>query len=412
MKRYIRDMPFAGHLLAYCLSEAAGKASRLLVVIVVARCLEAEAIGIAAAAFAAADILKSLTENGVGQRIIRAKEADLAATCLTAHRIFWVWCLGLFGLQMLGGVLVWMLSGNALMFTLIAVLAAEYLFMPAGLVQAALAMRAGKLKQTAAIAGGQVVFANFMTALLVLVMPGPLALVLPRLMSAPVWLLAMRRLHPWTRTPGVASAPLRPFLRYGGTVLGVELVKAMGPQADKLVIGGLMGVEALGYYFLAFNAGLGLANSLSQAFATAFFPHLCSSKDRSGALRKAVGLSLGVIAPLVILQSLAAPYYVPILFGADWAELSDIVATLCLAAVPGVIWSAAAQWLRAHDAAERELVVTAALTLSLIGSAILLAPYGLGTVALGYLVVTAVIQIGAALPILTPAFAPLLRKAS
>lgn len=143
MKRYIRDMPFAGHLLAYCLSEAAGKASRLLVVIVVARCLEAEAIGIAAAAFAAADILKSLTENGVGQRIIRAKEADLAATCITAHRIFWVWCLGLFGLQMLGGVLVWMLSGNALMFTLIAVLAAEYLFMPAGLVQAALAMRAG-----------------------------------------------------------------------------------------------------------------------------------------------------------------------------------------------------------------------------------------------------------------------------
>ncbi len=412
MKRYIRDMPFAGHLLAYCLSEAAGKASRLLVVIVVARCLEAEAIGIAAAAFAAADILKSLTENGVGQRIIRAKEADLAATCVTAHRIFWVWCLGLFGLQILGGVVVWMLSGNALMFTLIAVLAAEYLFMPAGLVQAALAMRAGKLKQTAAIAGGQVVFANFMTALLVLVMPGPLALVLPRLMSAPVWLLAMRRLHPWTRKAGVSPAPLRPFIRYGGTVLGVELVKAMGPQADKLVIGGLMGVEVLGYYFLAFNAGLGLATSLSQAFATAFFPHLCNAEDRSGAMRKAVGLSLGVIAPLVVLQSLAAPYYVPILFGADWADLSDIVATLCLAAVPGVIWSAAAQWLRAHDAAERELIVTAALTMALIGNAILFAPYGLGAVALGYLVVASVIQIGAALPILTPAFAPLLRKAS
>lgn len=412
MKRYIRDMPFAGHLLAYCLSEAAAKASRLLVVIVVARCLEAEAIGLAAAAFAAADILKSLTENGVGQRIIRASEAELAATCVTAHRIFWVWCLGLFGLQILGGAVVWALSGNPVMFALIAVLAAEYLFMPAGLVQAALAMRAGKLKQTAAIAGGQVVFANFATALLVLVMPGPLSLVLPRLMSAPVWLVAMRRLHPWQRQAGIAPAPLAPFLRYGASVLGVEVVKAIGPQADKLIIGGLMGVEALGYYFLAFNAGLGLATSLSQAFATAFFPHLCSSEDRSAALRKAVGLSLCVIAPLVILQSLAAPYYVPILFGADWAELSDIVATLCLAAIPNVIWSAAAQWLRAHDAAERELLGTTALTLALIANAVVLAPFGLGAVATGYVLVAGLTQIGVALPILVPAFAPLSRKAS
>lgn len=89
----------AKHLFAYGASEVAAKASRLLVVIAVARSLELSQIGVAAAALAAADIVKSLTENGVNQKIIAAPEAVLPQTCATAHRIFWIWCLGLFALQ-------------------------------------------------------------------------------------------------------------------------------------------------------------------------------------------------------------------------------------------------------------------------------------------------------------------------
>ena len=121
--------------------------------------------------------------------------------------------------------------GEVLPFTLILILAGEFLFMPAGLVQAALAMRAGKLRQTAAIAGGQIAGANLMTAALVLIWPSALALVLPRLLAAPIWLVAMRRLHPWRPDRSVHPEPLRPFLRFGSAVLGVELVKALRLQA-------------------------------------------------------------------------------------------------------------------------------------------------------------------------------------
>ncbi len=62
----------AQNLFAYGASEVAAKASRLLVVVVVARSLDLTQIGVAAAALAAADILKALTENGVGQKIISA----------------------------------------------------------------------------------------------------------------------------------------------------------------------------------------------------------------------------------------------------------------------------------------------------------------------------------------------------
>jgi protein involved in polysaccharide export with SLBB domain len=66
----------AANLMSYGASEVASKASRLLVVIVVARTLDLAEVGVAAAAMAAADILKSLTENGVGQRIIAARDRD------------------------------------------------------------------------------------------------------------------------------------------------------------------------------------------------------------------------------------------------------------------------------------------------------------------------------------------------
>lgn len=402
--------PFMGNLMAYGASEAAAKASRLLVVIAVARSMDAAAIGLAAAALAAADILKSLTENGVGQRIIAAPDEKLAAVCNSAHRIFWTWSLGLFTLQAGIGLAAGLIWGDWLFCALLAILAAEYLFMPGGLVQAALAMRAGRMRQTAAIAGGQVVGANLITALLALIWPGPLALVLPRLLAAPIWLMAMRRLHPWHREPAAGAVGLGHFSRYGAAVLGVEVVKALRLQADKLVIGALAGAEVLGAYFLAFNAGLGLANSFSVAFSTVLFPHLARAENRDGALRQAVVLAMAVIAPVVVLQAFAAQWYVPILFGPDWAHLSGVVGILCLAAIPAVLWSATAQWLRTQDRAGSEFHRTLSMTAALIATTAVLAPRGLETIAWGYLIVAGVTQIGFAAPTLIAAFRPILPK--
>lgn len=393
---------FARSLTAYAVSEVAAKASRLLVVVAVARAMDLSAIGVAAGALAAADILKALTENGVGQRIIAAPEARLAATVRGAHRIFWVWCTGIFALQVAVGAIGYALWGDALFFALLVILGAEYLFMPAGLVQCALAMRAGRMRETAAIAGGQVVGANMLSALLVLAMPGPLALVLPRLLAAPIWLIAMRRLHPWSPDRAVAPEPLLPFVQFGAPVLGVELVKAGRLQIDKLIVGALMGPEALGLYFMAFNAGLGLATSFAQAFSIALYPHLCAARDRAAALRRALMGSVALIAPVVVLQALAAPLYVPLLLGARWSGTEGIVSILCLAAIPNMVWSAAAQWLRAEGRPQIELGLTLVLAAALAANTALMAPFGLHAVAWGYLAVAVLVQIGAVLPTLMP----------
>ena len=393
-------------LMAYGASEAAAKASRLLVVVAVARSLELTEIGVAAAAMAAGDIVKSLTENGVGQKIISAREDALDATCNTAHKIFWAWCLGLFTLQagVAGSILL--LGGSATLAALVLLLAVEYLFMPGGLVQVALAMRAGKLQQTAAISGAQIVGSNLAAVALALVWTNPLALILPRVISAPFWLIAQRRLHPWKTNRDAGYAPIRPFIQFGRAVLGTEVTKALRLQADKVIVGALMGAETLGLYFMAFNAGLSLANSVSVALATVLFPHLCSAQDKAKALRQSISLPLFVVAPIVMLQAVLAPYYVPVLFGEGWDGISPVVSILCLVAIPSTLWSAAAGWLRVQDRPEVELWVTLILTAALLANTAMLAPFGLTSVATGYALVTATILFIASAPAVLLAYGP------
>ena len=105
------------------------------------------------------------------QRVIAAEARDLQAVCATARRLSWFWCVGLFLAQMTLGAVLWGYSGEPLSFVLLAILAGEYLFMPGGMVQCALAMREGRMKQTAAIGGTQVVAANLATAALVFFWP-------------------------------------------------------------------------------------------------------------------------------------------------------------------------------------------------------------------------------------------------
>lgn len=378
----------ATNLLAYGASEVATKASRLLVVVAVARTLDLTQIGIAASAMAAGDILKALTENGVGQRIIAASDATLEATCSAAQRLFWAWCIGLFVLQAVIAGVLFLSGGSALLAGLILLMGLEYLFMPAGLVQVALAMRAGKLRQTAAIGGAQVVGANLLSILLVLIYPSAVALILPRILSAPIWLFAVRALHPWQPKAGIAPAPLRPFIDYGWAVLGIELVKILRLQGDKIVVGMTMGPQALGLYFMAFNAGLSLSNAFATAFSTVLFPHLSQSSDPAAAMRQSIIVGLALIAPVVILQSALAPFYVPVLLGKGWEEVAPLVSILCLVAIPTTLWATAAGWLRVQGKPQIELWMTSALAVAVLASTVLLAPFGLFAMAVGYLALT------------------------
>ncbi|MEN9059697.1 oligosaccharide flippase family protein [Ponticoccus litoralis] len=400
-----------GQLMAYGASEIATKLSRLGVVIAVARTLDLAEIGLAAAALATGDLLKSLTENGVGQRIIAAPAETLEATCKRAHRLNWIWCSGLFTVQAALALILWLATGNAMLAALVLVLAGEYLFMPGGLVHCGLALRAGKLKRTAAIAGTQAVTANLLSVGLAVLWPSAIALVLPRLLTAPFWLWAMRRLHPWRPDPQAGLAPTADFLRFGGPVLGTEVIRTARLHGDKLVVGALLGPELLGAYFMAFNAGLSLATSFSAAFAAVLFPTLCRASCRTTALRDGLRLSLSLIAPAVVAQALLAPWYVPLLLGAQHADLATPVAILCLVAIPTMIWTATAGWLRAEGRTGAELRGTAILTGTLLAGTACAAPFGLEALAWTHLATACGVMLALSRPALSLSYPQVFKKA-
>lgn len=346
---------FAGPLIrgfsAYGGAELANRGVRIVTTVVIARQLAPDIVGEAALALTMFELVRVLSGIGVGQRIIAATDSELAAVCNTARRLFWAWALALVAIQItVAAVFAWG-CGMPRVAAMLATLALVYPVMPAGLVQCYLAMREGRNAALARTAASQAIADHVLTAALLLAWPSPWAVVLPKLLTAPIWLVMTRRNRPWRPNPQAGQASWRGVMRFGGGVLVAEGLTALRQQGDNLVIAATMGSSALGTYYFAYNAGLGIVTSLVGAFGTVSFPMLCAAPAghrRYAALRTIVLVGTGLFVPLVALQALLAPIYVPIVFGQRWAFAAPLIAILCLAGLVQLASVLTANWLRAE----------------------------------------------------------------
>jgi PST family polysaccharide transporter len=284
---------------------------------------------------------------------------------------------------------------------MLAMLAGVYLVMAPGLVPVYLIQRQGRLQVLARIGMAQVLADNLLTIILVLSGMGAWGVVLPKLLVAPIWLLAVRRTQPWRRNPAAGFVPDAELLRFAAPVLGSEILAAARFNLDNLMVGAVLGVEALGLYFFVFNAGVGFSLSLTNALANVLFPHFAAAREQAGALREALDRAFRRIVPaiaaLIALQAAAALFYVPIVFGARWEGAAGLVALLCASAITRPFAEAAAQAMRAAGLGGRELRWAMFGTTAYLGCFALALPFGLPT-AIAVLTVTAtLLQLGLAI---------------
>ncbi len=361
-------------------AELAIRVTRLGATILLARLMTPDVFGAAALALAVFEIVRLFNENGLGAAVIRARQEELANVAETAYRISWVVAIALAVLQVGAGALVSALADRPELFWLIAALAGVYLFMPMGCVHAWMIMRREGMARMAGVNAAQLILDNALTIALALTGFEVWAIVLPKLLTAPVWLIGMAWGRPWRRKPGVRPAPLGPLGRFCAPVLISELIAGLRLHADKLIVASLFGLDAAGVYYVAFNAGAGLSSAVSTAFNRVVYPRFCTAATEPGGIRAAHGRVLRVYAPafatLFLIQSLAALVYVPILFGAQWAHVSGLVAVLCLSGAARLFAETSLLALRAAGAPTRECIGAAMLGLaSLLG---LLAGSGAG----------------------------------
>lgn len=356
-------------LAAFGSAEMATRVVRILTIVVIARQVSPTIMGLAALALSLFEIVRVLANAGIGQRIIAADDDSLAAVCNTAHRLFWLWCLMVCAVQlMLSGILA--LAGMHDIARMLTVLSGVYLLMPGGLVQAFLLMREERFATIASIAAGQTIADHLLTLGLVLIWPSAWAIVLPKLLTAPLWLIGMRRARRWASSPEAGLAPWRDFIGFGASILVCEMTNAARAQLDKLLIGAFFGVQALGIYYFAFNAGLGMTTSFIVALGQVLFPRLSAAPDAMARRRRCrQGLVLGLVLflPVLAAQVGLAHWYVPLVFGEQWRDAAPLVAVLALGGVPMIFAAVASAWLRANNTPGAEALMTSLAAAAALG---------------------------------------------
>lgn len=405
----------------YSMAEAANRITRLVTAIILARALLPNEFGIAAVAITTYEIVSVLCMNGIGQAVVRARDDELPAVLNTARRASWVVCVGAFLLQVaVGAIAAWVLERMDVLW-MIGCLGLVYLTLPFGQMHAHLIVRANRLHVLAGIAVVQVACDNLLTAAFAFAGFGAWAIVLPKLLTAPIWVIGMRRAQSWKPDRSAGYAPFRPLVRFAAAIVASELLVAARFNLDKVLVGSILGLEALGIYYFVFNAGIGFSLSLTNSLAASVYPHLAelSAKPRA-MLARYDDLMIRAAIPvgaLIAFQAIMSMIYVPIVFGARWEPYAPLVAALCASAVAKPVFDSACQLLRAIGRPRIEVYASAMLTVLALSALACGLPFGLAAGVAAYAATAMVAQfvvavsirkaLGVQYPKTPPAAAPL-----
>ncbi len=345
--RFVRNVGWMG------LSELGIRVSRLLATIILARLLTPEDYGLAAIVLTTHEFIRVFTRNGIGDKLVQADASDVEELCVTAYWLNWLLGGGLFLTQTLGSFAVARFFGNPKLILPIMAIGCTYLIYPLAMVQTALIRRENRLNVFSLTNLAQVVTDNLLTGGLALMGLGMWAIVLPKLLVAPIWVLMMYRYQAWRPVQAFTIRNWRRILGFGSRILGVELLNTLRENIDYLLIGRFLGLAPLGVYYFAFNAGLGLSLSAVNAMGVSMYSDLCDVRSDPGELQRRFNRNLRttalVIGPLVALQSSLAPLYVPIVFGSQWVERGavPVLILICLSALSRPFANAASMLFRA-----------------------------------------------------------------
>ncbi|MFB2938271.1 lipopolysaccharide biosynthesis protein [Aerosakkonemataceae cyanobacterium BLCC-F154] len=341
--QFIRNISWLGA------SEVIIRLSRLATTVVLARFLSPNDYGLAAVVITIHEFFFVFTRYGANAKLIQANQAEIKDLSNSTFWLNWMIFYSLFLLQCLAAFPLSIIFHDSQIILPLCLMAASYLILPLGTIQADLIARENRLKITAFVNIVQLSLGNLLTIILAILGLGMWSIVLPRLLVAPIWVFIYRRNHPWRPTSKFTTKGWGEIFNFTKSILGTELLKNLRNNLDYLIIGRFLGIEALGIYYFAFNAGLGISMSIISAINSSFYPYICAVKSDFSAFKHRYFSSLKFIGIIiftwVLLQSLLAPYYVPIVFGEKWVNAIPVLILICLSAIPRPFENAAAQLL-------------------------------------------------------------------
>ncbi len=331
--RFIRNIGWMG------VGELGIRVSRLVATVILARLLTPSDYGLAAIVLMTNEFVRVFTRNGIGDKIVQADAEELSEVCQTAWSLNWVIGLSLCLIQIAASFVIGRVYNDSNLILPIILVSFSYLIYPFAMVQTALIRRENRLKYFSLANLVSVVTDNLLTGTLALLGWGMWAIVLPKLLVAPVWVAMILRFEVWRPARTFTLERWSHVISFGSRILGVELLNTFRESVDYLLIGRIIGLEALGVYFFAFNAGLGISISVISALSVSLYSDFCDVRSVPAQLRQRFNKNLFTIAkvmvPLVLLQCILAPVYVPIVFGHKWVDdgAIPILILICMSAL-------------------------------------------------------------------------------
>jgi PST family polysaccharide transporter len=320
-------------------SEVVARGSRLVTIIALAALLSTTEYGYAMLALVCHELMRIFTRIGSGSKLIQCDSQDLPRFAGNAYTLNWLIAVSLAAIQYFAAPLIAELYNAPELISLLRIMAISYLIYPLVAIRVYLLQRNNQMKYYSLCSGLSISVDNLGTALFVCLGFGIESVAYAKVLAALVWVCAFAKAKTERYTPQCSISTMLVLISFSCRVLGSELLKALRTQADLLIAGKLLAPELFGLYSFAKSAGIGLAQSLGNAFLAGVYPRL-ANYHRNGEMQSGSKLVINIalaVGAIFILQSLASLVYVPLLFNEQWHDASAMVAVLCLSAIPALL---------------------------------------------------------------------------
>ena len=271
--QFIRNVGWLGA------AELVNRIFRLGTTVTLARVFSQQDYGLMAVIYTVFDLATVfIFKGGVGAKVIQTDENKVSNTCNTAYWLNWILCSSLFLIQCLASYPIARFYDNNQLILPICAVSLMYLIYPFFLIHCALIERENRLKIIAICTAVQSMLINIITVSLALLGFGIWSIVFSMLLTIPVWFVITWRNHKWRPPKSFGIKDWQEIVNFSKNLLGVEFLTKLRLNLDYLIVGRFLGVEQLGIYYFAFNAGSGITNNIVNSLMTALFPHLCDAR--------------------------------------------------------------------------------------------------------------------------------------
>jgi O-antigen/teichoic acid export membrane protein len=381
------------------IAELINRVFRLGTTVTLARIFSPEDYGLMAVIYMTFELVTVFTHRGgVASKIIQADEHEVKELAKTAYWLQWIVCISLFLLQCGASFLIAWFYGNQQLIPLLSATALVYLLLPLCAIHLAFIERENRLKIIAICNVAQSTISNTVIVIFCFLGVGIWSIVWAILIAEFAWIFIAWKNCDWQPPSYFQLKEWPKIFNYSKNIVGIELLNKLRLNLDYLIIGRFLGMEQLGFYFFAFNAGSGITMNIVTNFMSALFPYLCAARESTQKLKQDYYSSLKTLAliviPVVVLQSALSPWYVPIIFGEKWISAIPILILICLSVIPYTFKQSSTWLLNAMDRTQVtlyfDLIFTVVFGIVILG----LVNQGIFAVALAVLASHVIVSLG------------------